>query len=112
MLIVIGSPSRLAELCYLVANAACDLLSKVRMLDLDPAMTLDGSRDKCAVCGNTGKRHTEQVYICDGCPDVYHRKCLPKGCQKPAAASRGLSWFCPRPECQQKRERQQPAGEE
>ena len=101
------SMSRLAELCYLLVNAACDHLSKVRMQDLDVAMSLDGNRDKCAVCGNnSGKKHTVNVYRCDGCPDVYHWRCIPTGFRKP---NHGSSWFCPRRSCQakDKRERQQ-----
>ena len=73
------------------------LMGKVRMMELDPAMTADGNRDKCEKCGNRGRGG--ELWCCDNCPAAWHYRCV-TGCLKP---KRGERWFCPRAECQAKR---------
>ena len=59
---------------------ACTCM-QVRMQPLDPALTRDGHREACAVCGNVGSRRMgkamwTKTWKCDGCDDVYHIRCL------------------------------------
>ena len=86
------------ELCYLLSNAASDLLGRVRTIDLDPAFTSDGSREACTKCGNMKKGGN--LYRCDNCPDVWHYGCIPKGWRKPKQSE--ALWFCGNAACQRK----------
>ena len=86
----------LFELCYMISCAASGHLGRVRCLDLDPAYTLDGSRDSCEACGNS--RKGGKLHICTGCPAVFHWRCIPKGTAKPSTSA---PWFCSRRECQE-----------
>ena len=90
------------ELCYLLAWAANCHLAAVRQIPLDPAYTLDGHDESCAVCFNlTAGSSKRDLYGCDGCTSVFHYRCIPRGCPKPRR--NGFPWFCPEDACQQKR---------
>jgi len=89
------------ELCFLLSTAASRLLGRVRTIDLDPAYTADGTRDKCTGCG--GRQRGGDVHTCEGCPDVWHYKCIPNGYPKPKNTN---PWFCPNAACQQRRMKQ------
>lgn len=86
--------------CLNLVLEANRLMGIVRTLELDPAFTADGNHDKCTMCGNLARGG--DVYACDGCPDVYHFKCIPAGCPKPVR-NQSEGWFCPASNCQAKR---------
>ena len=89
------------DLCRLLVIKANQLLSIVRMQPLDPAYSADGNGDTCSGCGN--RQRGGKLYCCDGCPAVYHLKCIPNGAPKPKGDD--LSWFCPNADCQAKASR-------
>ena len=100
------------QLCALLASASFGLMGAVRTVPLDPAFSAEGSRDKCTWCGNR-QPGGGKTYLCSGCPDVWHRRCIPNGFSKPAACPcRGpecicpaSTWYCPNEACQTKAQR-------
>ena len=68
-------------LCGKLVLMANQLMGAVRMQPLNPAFTTDGHADACMACANAVKGGA--VYSCDGCSDVYHYRCIPKGTRKP-----------------------------
>lgn len=51
----------------------------------------DGNLYYCAICFDVG-----DVVCCDGCPKVYHRGCIPKGCESRRSLDADDDpWFCP-----------------
>ena len=51
----------------------------------------DGNQYYCALCLDVG-----DVVCCDGCPNVYHPRCIPVGCESRKSMDADEdSWFCP-----------------
>ena len=62
-------------LCHPLVNAQARHMGIVRMVDLDPAYSRDGTRDKCTGCGNRHHGGNQNVHCCgDGgsCTEAYH----------------------------------------
>ena len=96
------------EVCTLLVTSKTDLFGQVRQLALDPANTADGNNDKCARCGNAlagGK-----TWNCDGCPDCYHRRCIPSGPGWTRPREGDPYWYCGKPDCQRAKERRENGG--
>lgn len=51
----------------------------------------DGNQYYCALCLDVG-----DVVCCDGCPNVYHPRCIPVGCESRKSMDADEDpWFCP-----------------
>jgi hypothetical protein len=55
----------------------------------------DGNLFYCRICLGVG-----EVVCCDGCPHVFHPKCIPSGLSKSSLDNDDDPWFCP--ECVEK----------
>lgn len=55
-----------------------------------PFMGEDGNLFYCNVCRDVG-----DVVCCDGCPNVYHPTCVPRGVSRSSLEADEEPWYCP-----------------